>query len=111
MSQILDLENTAGYEIEDPSFAKHMRFCTRGSTVNVRGGNLDTSVGGVLTSVLDGTSCKAILEQGSHKGKQCERPKLENGFCGKHQKQAEIEKALEDSHFSVHTRVGLTFYS
>ena len=45
---------------------------------------------------LENTSCKAILEQGSHKGKQCERPKLENGFCGKHQKQAEIEKALEE---------------
>ena len=43
---------TAGYEIEDPS---DLRFCTRGSTVNVRGGNPDTSVGGVLTSVLDGT--------------------------------------------------------
>ena len=48
------IDTTAGYEIEDPSFAKHMRFCTRGSTVNVRGGNPDTSVGGVLTSVLDG---------------------------------------------------------
>ena len=61
---------TAGYEIEDPL---DLRFCTRGSTVNVRGGNPDTflsearkglppehssggsSVGGVLTSVLDGT--------------------------------------------------------
>ena len=42
---------TAGYEIEDPL---DLRFCTRGSTVNVRGGNPDTSVGGVLTSVLDG---------------------------------------------------------
>jgi len=39
--------------------------------------------------------CKAILEQGSNKGKRCERPKLENEFCGKHQKQAELEKALE----------------
>ena len=37
--------DTAGYEIEDPSFAKHMRFwcaALRGSTVNVRGGNPDT---------------------------------------------------------------------
>lgn len=40
-------------------------------------------------------SCKAVLEQGSNKGKHCERPKLDNGFCGKHQKQAELEKALE----------------
>lgn len=39
--------------------------------------------------------CKAVLEQGSNKGKQCERPKLDNGYCGKHQKQAELEKALE----------------
>jgi len=45
--------------------------------------------------VLEKTLCKAILEQGVQKGKQCDRPKLENGFCGKHQKQAEIEKALE----------------
>jgi len=47
--------NTARYEIEDPL---DLRFCTRGSTVNVRGGNPDTSVGGLaqqLTSVLDGT--------------------------------------------------------
>jgi hypothetical protein len=40
-------------------------------------------------------SCKAILEQGSNKGKQCERPKLENGFCAKHMKQAALEKDLE----------------
>ena len=48
---------TAGYEIEDPS---DLRFCCaalRGSTGNVSGGNLDTSVGGVLTSVLDGILC------------------------------------------------------
>jgi len=41
-------------------------------------------------------SCKAILEQGTNRGKQCERPKLENGYCGKHQKQAEIDCAIKD---------------
>lgn len=41
-------------------------------------------------------SCKAILEQGTNKGKQCERPKLENEYCGKHQKQAEIDSAIKD---------------
>jgi len=41
-------------------------------------------------------SCKAILEQGSKKGIQCDRPKLENGFCGKHQKQAKIESDIKD---------------
>ena len=41
-------------------------------------------------------SCKAILEQGTNKGKQCERPKLENGYCGKHQKQADIDAAISD---------------
>ena len=52
---------SAGYEIEDPS---DLRFCCaalRGSTVNVRGGNPDTSVGGLaqqLTSVLDGSSAE-----------------------------------------------------
>ena len=38
--------------------------------------------------------CKAILEQGKNRGKQCDRPKLENGYCGKHQKQAEIDSAI-----------------
>jgi len=41
-------------------------------------------------------SCKAVLEQGSNKGKQCDRQILEYGYCGKHQKQAEIEKAIKD---------------
>ena len=41
-------------------------------------------------------SCKAILEQGTNKGKQCERPKLENGYCGKHQKQADIDAAISN---------------
>lgn len=41
-------------------------------------------------------SCKAILEQGANKGKQCERPKLENGYCGKHQKQADIHVTIND---------------
>ena len=41
-------------------------------------------------------SCKAILEQGANKGKQCDRPKMENGYCGKHQKQLEIDSALKD---------------
>ena len=41
-------------------------------------------------------SCKAILEQGTNKGKQCERPKLHNGYCGKHQKQALLDKAKEE---------------
>jgi len=40
------------------------------------------------------SSCKAILEQGKNRGKQCDRPKLENGYCGKHQKQAEIDSAI-----------------
>ena len=53
-----DGSTTAGYEIEDPL---DLRFCTRGSTVNVRGGNPDTSVGGVLTSVLDGTSASTVV--------------------------------------------------
>jgi hypothetical protein len=40
--------------------------------------------------------CKAVLEQGSNKGKQCDRPVFEYGYCGKHQKQAEIENAIKD---------------
>ena len=52
--------DTAGYEIEDPL---DLRFCTRGSTVNVRGGNPNTSVGGVLTSVLDGTRVENLRSE------------------------------------------------
>lgn len=37
--------------------------------------------------------CSAFLEQGIKKREQCNRPKTENGFCGKHQKQAELIKA------------------
>lgn len=40
--------------------------------------------------------CKAILEQGAKKGLQCDRPKLENGYCGKHQKQSEIENGIKE---------------
>jgi hypothetical protein len=40
--------------------------------------------------------CKAILEQGINKGKNCERQKLANGYCGKHQTQAELEKAISE---------------
>jgi hypothetical protein len=35
--------------------------------------------------------CKAILEQGANKGKTCDRPGQENGYCLKHQKQAVAE--------------------
>ena len=39
------------------------------------------------------TMCKAILEQGANKGKQCDRPDTSNGYCGKHRKQAKLETA------------------
>lgn len=37
--------------------------------------------------------CKAILEQGINKGKQCSRPMLLNNYCGKHQTQSELNSA------------------
>ena len=40
--------------------------------------------------------CKAILEQGINKGKQCSRPMLLNNFCGKHQTQSELKSAEEN---------------
>ena len=40
--------------------------------------------------------CKAILEQGINKGKQCSRPMLQNKFCGKHQTQSELKSAEEN---------------
>jgi hypothetical protein len=49
-----------------------------------------------MTQPISMDSCKAILEQGINKGKQCEHPQHENGYCKKHQKQAILEKAKED---------------
>jgi len=42
-------------------------------------------------------SCLAIIEQGVNKGKQCSRPKLESGYCGKHQKQQVLTKAVDEN--------------
>lgn len=42
------------------------------------------------------STCKAILEQGANKDKQCDRPILQDGYCGKHQKQAVIDKAIHE---------------
>ena len=41
-------------------------------------------------------NCNAIIEQGAHKGEQCWRPILNDGYCGKHQKQAKLKKELVD---------------
>jgi hypothetical protein len=46
--------------------------------------------------------CKAILEQGPNKGKRCDRPPQENGYCGKHQKQAIREENKEKKKCSTH---------
>lgn len=40
------------------------------------------------------SQCNAIIEQGINKGKQCDRPILNSGFCGKHQKQAVLDTAI-----------------
>lgn len=38
--------------------------------------------------------CKAIIEQGTKKGNQCDRPRLDNGYCGKHCKVADLDAAI-----------------
>jgi len=43
---------------------------------------------------MDTEICKAVIEQGKQKGHQCTRPSLENGYCGKHSKQA-VLKSLD----------------
>jgi len=54
--------------------------------------------------------CKAILEQGVNKGKQCSRPKLLNSYCGKHQTQAELSVALQNGERKcARTRCTATF--
>lgn len=40
--------------------------------------------------------CKAVIEQGANKGKRCTRPKLDNGYCGKHVVNAELENAKKE---------------
>ena len=41
--------------------------------------------------------CRAIIEQGKQKGTQCTRPSLENGYCGKHCKQAILELTIKEN--------------
>lgn len=41
-------------------------------------------------------SCNAIIEQGANKGNKCSRPILNDGYCGKHIKQAHLKKELVD---------------
>lgn len=53
-------------------------------------------------SVKHRKMCKAILEQGANKGKPCDRPSQENGYCGKHQKQAEYETQKSKKKCSTH---------
>jgi hypothetical protein len=48
-------------------------------------------------------TCKAIQQQGANKGKQCWRPPSENGYCGKHQTVANIEKAKEAGYYKCLT--------
>ena len=39
-------------------------------------------------------TCLAVLKQGTNKGQRCWRPPTENGYCGKHQTDAIIEKGI-----------------
>jgi hypothetical protein len=48
-------------------------------------------------------TCKAIQQQGANKGKQCWRPPSENGYCGKHQTVANVEKAKEGGRYKCST--------
>jgi hypothetical protein len=48
------------------------------------------------TDLTENKSCKAILEQGTNRGKQCWRPALDEGYCGKHHTQATIKKSITD---------------
>ena len=47
-------------------------------------------------------TCKAIIEQGANKGQQCSRPPQENGYCGKHQKQAQKEQNQDKKKCQTH---------
>ena len=45
------------------------------------------------TTLLEET-CLSVLKQGTNRGKRCWRPPTENGYCGKHQTDASIEKGI-----------------
>jgi hypothetical protein len=40
--------------------------------------------------------CKAEIEQGVNKGKRCTRPRLDNGYCGKHIVNSKLENAKKE---------------
>jgi len=42
------------------------------------------------------TQCKAIMSQGEKRGEQCWRPQKDNGYCGKHQGVAILEKGVSE---------------
>ncbi len=52
-------------------------------------------------------TCKAILEQGQNKGKQCWRPIQEGGYCGKHQKQQILDTIPEGKKKCLHHRCNI----
>lgn len=45
------------------------------------------------TTLLEET-CLSVLKQGTNRGLRCWRPPTENGYCGKHQTDATIEKGI-----------------
>ena len=48
-------------------------------------------------SSIDSEKCLAIIEQGSKKGCRCVKEAIENGYCGKHTKQAILNKINENT--------------
>jgi len=52
--------------------------------------------GMVSNSTSQKMTCKAVIDQGANKGKQCWRPSTENGYCGKHQSDFLLEKGKSE---------------
>lgn len=56
-------------------------------------------------------TCKAITKQGVNKGKQCWRPILKDGYCGKHQSDAILEQGESDGLHKCFTHRCITMIS
>ena len=42
-------------------------------------------------------ACKALIEQGPNKGNTCERPVIENEYCGRHQRNHEYDLLIKEN--------------
>jgi hypothetical protein len=52
---------------------------------------------------MSAETCKSIIKQGANKGKQCWRPILKDGYCGKHQTDLHLEQGKSEGLYKCTT--------